>query len=400
MEQVTQQRRVREIFQLIDTKSTPFTAEIGTGDVRHYTDPAHLAQEQAALFRHHPLVIGVSARLPNPGDFFTDDTSGVPILVVRDEAGRVNAFLNVCRHRGARVCPEPVGNRRYFPCPYHAWTYDQAGKLITCQDEAAFAGLDKGQFGLVQLPAEERHGLIWVVPTPGAALDVAAYLGPSLDAELAGYGIAGNALYRTETITQPFHWKLGVDTFLETFHFRFLHKDTVASLFYSNLAPYREWGLHHLLVGVRRTVEQLRAQPPERWTLLPHAALVYLLFPNTVLVWQLDHVELWQVYPARERDDACALRISLLIPEPAATDSARRHWDRNWDLLLRTTLGEDFVVAAGIQQGLASGTQTRVTYGRNEPALQHFHRALREALSESVGGSGSETVPVLANRTR
>lgn len=400
MDQATQQRIIREILHLIDTKSTASTQELGTAAVQDYIDPAHLAREQAALYRRSPLALGLSCQLASPGDFLTDDSTGVPILMVRGEDGRVRAFLNVCRHRGSRVCAEGSGNRRYFPCPYHAWTYDQAGALITCQDEAAFAGLDKNEYGLVRLPAEERHGLIWVLPTPGAALDVARYLGETVDTEVGGFSVAGWTIYRQQTWTHPFNWKLAVETFFETFHLRWLHRETVGRLTYSNLAAFEPFGLHHRLVAVSKRFEQLRAQPPEQWSLLPYATVVYLLFPNTIYIWQIDHVEIWQLFPSRNRPDECVTRATLLIPEPATTDSARGHWDRNWDVLYKTVIEEDFVVAATIQQGLASGAQGQFTYGRNEPALHYWQASLRQALAEPAANGSEALVPVAAARTR
>jgi len=74
--------------------------------------------------------------------------------------------------------------------------------------------------------------------------------------------------------------------------------------------------------------------------------------------------------------------LDFYIPEPALTESARRHWNRNMDLTIRTVAEEDFPVSEGIQSGLKSGAQTHLTYGRNEPALAHFQEAVKRALGE------------------
>ena len=63
---------------------------------------------------------------------------------------------------------------------------------------------------------------------------------------------------------------------------------------------------------------------------------------------------------------------------------ATDYWDKNWDVVTSTVLGEDFTVGASIQRGFAAGAQTHVTFGRNEPGVQHFHRSLRNAL-EATG---------------
>ncbi|MFP6708737.1 MAG: SRPBCC family protein [Alphaproteobacteria bacterium] len=73
--------------------------------------------------------------------------------------------------------------------------------------------------------------------------------------------------------------------------------------------------------------------------------------------------------------------LDFLIPEPADTDKAKLHWDRNMDLTICTVDEEDFPVGEGIQSGLASPAQTALVFGRNEPALAHFQRSINEAVA-------------------
>ena len=102
-----------------------------------YTDPERLAKEQRVLFRQHPILMGFASEWSAPGSFRTDDYAGVPILVVRGRDKKLRAFLNVCRHRGAKVA-QGCGSARLFSCPYHAWTYDLAGQVTGIPTSAAF----------------------------------------------------------------------------------------------------------------------------------------------------------------------------------------------------------------------------------------------------------------------
>ena len=113
------------------------------------------------------------------------------------------------------------------------------------------------------------------------------------------------------------------------------------------------------------------------WNLLPHIVAIYVLFPNTVLVWQLDHIELWQIFPGRTPDES-AVELSLYTPEPTETERARAHWDKNFDLVVGVVEDEDFPVGEGIQNGFHSGAQPHITFGTNEPALAFFHRAVTD----------------------
>jgi len=125
--------------------------------------------------------------------------------------------------------------------------------------------------------------------------------------------------------------------------------------------------------------------PEDQWDLIGQTIIVYLLFPNTVLLMAQDHLQTWHLFPAGDGVDETQIYVSLYTPEPALTDSARRHWNNNFDLTMATVEKQDFPVSDGIQRGFYSGAQDDIVFGRNEPALQHFHQALKSALAQSPG---------------
>jgi hypothetical protein len=159
-----------------------------------------------------------------------------------------------------------------------------------------------------------------------------------------------------------------------------LHADSVAPIFLPNKGDFRSYG-EHLRMGIpRRSIVELRSRAEEEWDVLRHSGVVYQIFPNSLVIWLTDHVEVWQMYPAG-RPGRCRMRFSLLVPEEPLGDAARRHWDSNWQLTIDTVDNEDFVMAAGIQRGIESGTQKTVVYGRNEPGMQHYAKAIRAAVA-------------------
>ena len=380
MDNATQVRLIGEVFAHLDAKTTAQASDIMYHETSAYYSPERLAQEKAILFRKYPLLMGLSGQLPEPGDFLTDDYSGVPIVVVRDRGGDVRALLNVCRHRGARLVEGCGKAGLAFSCPYHGWSYSLQGKLMGIPDQGSFAGIDKEDRGLVELPAVERDGMIWVIPTPGATLDPDDHLA-GLAPELANFGLADYHLYETKVLRRSFNWKMVIDTFLEPYHFGVLHANTVGPLLFPNLCLFDGFG-HNLRETLpRRSIETLRSLPEIDWDLITHTAMVYVLFPNTVLVMQIDHVELWRVYPVADKVDECVMYLDFLIPQPVETESAKRHWERNMDLTIHTVDEEDFPVSTGIQSGMASKAQSTLVFGRNEPALAHFQRSINEALA-------------------
>ena len=155
-----QVRVIRTLMDHIDRGTNVDAGVIGRVDARDYTSPERAALEWNAFFKNHPQVIGLSGDLPKAGSFITASDFGVPLLATRAADGRFRAFANVCRHRGTILENAPRGERTRFVCPFHAWTYDNTGALIGVPKAEHFGDIDKACLGLVELPAEERHGLL------------------------------------------------------------------------------------------------------------------------------------------------------------------------------------------------------------------------------------------------
>ena len=369
-----------KLLSYIDTQQTAMMDTIYHQPITEYTCPEHARQERHRLFHESPLCVGLSGRLPKPDSYFTDATSGIPLLLTRDNDGDVHAFLNVCRHRGAQVATA-CGQRNTFVCPYHAWTYDSRGALVARPEDAAFSQAPKETLGLTELPAREIHGMIWVGPTRDTQVELTAQLG-DLAAELAEYRFGTFHHYDRREIRRRMNWKLVVDTFLESYHFSVLHKNSISSIFYDNLTTFDAWGANFRLVAARRTINSLRDRSPSDWDLMPHIVVIYILFPNTVLVWQGDHIEQWHIYPDRDDPNLALLRVDLYTPEAATSEPAKRHWDRNMELLVRVVEEEDFPLGETIQHGFHSRAQDHILFGCNEPALAHFHRTVTQRVAK------------------
>ncbi|MGH8597092.1 MAG: aromatic ring-hydroxylating oxygenase subunit alpha, partial [Gammaproteobacteria bacterium] len=112
----------KRLLNFISSESTERDPAIYDQPIIEYTSGEIADREQQTLFRERPLCVGLSHDLPQPGCYKTHDLAGVPLLLVRDASGAFKAFLNVCRHRGARVA-SGCGSTRGFTCPYHAWAY-------------------------------------------------------------------------------------------------------------------------------------------------------------------------------------------------------------------------------------------------------------------------------------
>lgn len=356
----------------------PWRVEGGQFPASHYADPAHLSLERRTLFTELPQMVALSADLPEIGSQLTRDQLAVPLVLTRDADGTVHALANVCAHRGAQVVDDGRHCSRRMSCPYHGWSYDLDGTHVGLPDNESFPELAVPRPGLRELPVVEEHGLIWVTPSLEAS-DVEPAIGP-LGAELAALDFDDHEHWRGHRFELDLNWKLVIDTFLEGYHFPTLHRNTVFPIFVPNLCHAERFGRHLREVLPRRTIEKLRDLPAAEWDLVPHSAIVYVLFPASVIIVQLDHIETWRISPDPVDPGRSTVDLDFYLPELPTTDSALGHWERSLDLTISTVINEDFAAMAGVQRGLASGVIESIVAGQNEPALTMFHQSLLEAL--------------------
>jgi len=371
----------RRLLGHIDGRTTDLADALFRNRVDAYSCPTRAAAERDALFRALPLFMGLSTRLPRPGDYVAEDVAGMPVLLTRGADGVMRAFANICRHRGAPVA-SGCGNARAFVCPYHGWTYDLAGKLLGVTDKVGFAGLDLGAHGLVRLPAGEKHGMMFVRATPvkegeSADIDVDAAL-DALVPDLAALKLETYPLFSVDHIKPRINWKFAIDTFLEGYHIPHLHRKTIAPYFIGNCGTFDGAGLHGRMCVARTSIDSVRALPEGERSFRPHVISIYQLFPNTIVIWQVDHIEIWRAFPGRDDPGHC--EVEMTIYKPADSDRPDAYWEKNRDIAIRTVMEEDFPLGERMQIGFESGATGEVIYGRNEPSLVHFHRSIRSAL--------------------
>ncbi len=382
MDHATQQRLTARIEDLRRRRSTDLAAATYRVPAADYTSARGLAAELGTLFLRGPLLAGLAADARAPGDWFSFDACGRSAVVWRAADGRLRAFVNACRHRGMRVASGCGHAPRALVCPYHAWSYDADGKLAGIPGDEGFSDVARETLGLTPLAVHEEAGLVWVT------LDAAgAAAAPSLggaEAEIAPFGLV--AYHRIEHREHRFaaNWKLTVDSFMEAYHLHALHKESLRPLFHGNVSIFDGFGRNCRIMGVRRTFDELMAGG--NGGLLPHVTILYLIFPNAVLIHQQDHVELYQSFPDVADPSVCDVRATLYAPRAPASDGELAHWMKNLELIDHVTSTEDFAACEKIQANLRAGAVPFLVLGRNEPGVAHFHRTLHDVLGTAAEG--------------
>ena len=372
MERETEIGLIEELLGLREAKSHYLDDEIEFNSVDQYQSEAIFQRERDQMFARLPAVAAHVSELPNPGDFVKREIAGRSILVTRDAQGEVNAFLNICRHRGTQLVDDESGCKHRFTCPYHAWSYANTGELVSVPHmDTGFPDLDKAEYSLKSLQCEERFGFIWVIATPDVSFDFDAYYAP-IAAEAEGLDLANMAIAHEEKKVHNSNWKILVEGGIESYHFKVAHRKTIGPYFEDNLSSYQMLGDHMRSVLMRSSMHVLRDQPTDQWRLRDHANIIYTFFPTTQLLVQKDHVVWINSRPVSAGQTE--LRLATLAPKSRLAEEA--YWEKNHQIT-STTLNEDFVIGESIQNGFASGANDVITFGRFEGALPEFNRTIK-----------------------
>jgi glycine betaine catabolism A len=201
-----------------------------------YTDPGMFASEQRTIFERLWLCVARTAEIDGPGRFQVVTAGTESVLLVRQGDGSLRAFLNVCRHRGARVCAEESGQvTRYLRCPYHAWSYELGGRLAAAPNLAKMPDVDREAYGLVPVALREWLGYAWVclaAEPPSFRDTVVGAATARLGDERAidAYGLDQLAVGRRISYEVAANWKLIVENFMECYHCAPIHPELTSVL--------------------------------------------------------------------------------------------------------------------------------------------------------------------------
>ena len=313
----------------------------------HYTDPATLAAETAAVLHGQWAGIAFGSDVA-PGSAFPVTFAGQPLLVVRDRDGVLRVFFNVCRHRGMILVAAPGPIRGALRCPYHSWCYGLDGRLVATPHVGGpghnrHDAVDPDTLGLVEVPSALWRGVVFV-NIGGAAGPFA----PPIAERWAEFDAPLVAPADSSFDLRPAcNWKLAVENYCEAYHLPWVHPGLNA---YSRLEDHYDI-LGDGFAGQGTRVYRQLTQDGRRFPDFPglsarwdRAAEYIALFPNVLFGVHRDHAYAILLMP----EGPAATRERVQLQYAGETDADLRAANL---ALWRTVFEEDVFVVEGMQKG-------------------------------------------------
>lgn len=354
---------------------------------RFYTDPAVLVLEKERIFLRTWQLVGTLSQpcgevngakrtIADPESYFTFDLAGEPIVVVRDAAGMLRAFSNVCRHRAGPIA-EGAGCRKVLNCAYHGWTYTLDGRLIGTPEVDGMELFDRSTMGMVPLRCETWEQFIFVSFAPEGP-SLAEYLGniPELTRD---FSFAGLELAERREYIVNCNWKVYVDNYLEGYHIPIVHPGLMKEIDYPR---YRceTFRYHSQQLG---PVKEVKPGDTHERVYAPGAglkeALYFWVFPNMMLNFYPDNVSTNLIVPLSHDK---TLTIFEWYFHDVGSEEFR---ERSAKAIAFSDVvqQEDIHICQAVQRGLRSATYDRGRYSvKRENGVHHFHVLLSEFLSQ------------------
>ena len=367
----------------VENGTTDQAADILKVPTSDYTSNERWSVEMENIFQTLPLMLALSIEMPNPGDYKSIEVTGIPILITRDKNNNVNAFRNVCSHRGAIIAQEGIGNRSRFSCPYHGWTYSNTGDLIGVTDKSKFGDIDNKCFGLEKLQCKELAGLIFVSLSRNEDVDFEKFLAGMLP-EVEHFDLE-NWYYHGFKVINGANWKIAFDGFLEGYHFNTAHKDTIATMTMNDIMDFTAFGPHLRIAFASTNIEEIHELPKNEWWKKEGCGVDFVrtLFPNISISLGLGIGQIAQILPGKDPYTNTTI-LHYLAPKKPKNKKEIAELDHFMNFLRDVVNDEDYLLGMEIQKGLNSLSNDSVLFGRNERGNQFFHKYVDYYVEDNI----------------
>lgn len=374
------------------------------------SSPDYFIAEREAIFKNGWVMVGRVSELPNPGDFIVKsyETLETSILVVRNKKGEVNAFHNVCVHRGMTLCGkgEKKGCKKYFACPFHGWVYDADGQLVDVPDRQFFDDQDLKNLTLKKITMDIWEGFIFINLSPQPSESLKEYMGEIFDQYQGYFDDEKFKLVNRYSMKTKMNWKFYLDSSIEAYHAAVVHlqnntgqnkkSNTVLHVAPEAVRLFRK----HRTIGVPSGLGERELSPVEGLSFQYGATTPYdvqaggsdmppginankdpgwafdilEIVPNIVLFISAPLYAVISLWPSSEKE--CLYEADVYMSKPG--DAAARVALEYGLLSLRDVLREDINTAEGITTMTSAGALKNYVFSDQEIAVRHSYAVIDE----------------------
>jgi glycine betaine catabolism A len=371
-----------------------------------YRSAEVFALEKERIFCREWLCVARAEELAAAGAYRVLDVLGESVLLLRNRAGELRAFYNVCRHRGTRLCREAAAvgagasggsGRPRLPggiaggritCPYHQWTYDFDGRLVAAPYLAGEPHFDMGQFSLYPVGVACWGGFVFLNLTAAQAAPLTAQLG-AIPARVARYPLAELRIGHTIRYEVAANWKVICENYNECYHCAGVHPELCelvpafrerggADLDWGRGIAHRAGAYTFTASGTtrRRAFPMLDADERVR-----HKG--ELIYPNLFLSLACDHAAVFILQPRSATHTSIVCHFLFEPCELAKADFDHADTSTFWDLINR----QDWAICEAVQQGLSARVHQHGYYAPMEDFSLDIRRYVLERIGDAVEAS-------------
>jgi choline monooxygenase len=341
---------------------------------RFYLDAISLEEEKRRIFWRTWQVVGWREQVAKPGDYFTFDLAGEPLLIVRDTEGALRGYYNVCRHR-AGPAAEGCGSKKVFRCLYHGWTYGLDGKLLHAPEMEGVCDFRREEFGLKTIRVAEWAGLVFANLDPEAQ-SLESWLG-ELPRQTEKFGFERLRFVRRKDYAMECNWKTYIDNYMEGYHLPSVHPSLNRELDYT---------AYQVTLFERYSLQTSPIRPPDNESSVDRrykqregdmAAEYYWVYPNWMLNCYPDNMSVNIVLPLGA--EKCVGIFAWFFDEKRLqTDAPESTFKFSDEIQM-----EDGHICEVVQRNLRSQSYDRGRYSsKQEKSLHHFHRMYLQTMNQ------------------
>jgi len=348
--------------------------EASTIPASWYLDERISRLERDQVFARNWIAVGRVDQVTSPGQFFTFELAGEPLVVVRGTDGELRAFYNVCRHHAAAVADSPCGTVQHLRCPYHGWTYGLDGTLKGAPEFGGVCNFKREENGLVPVRVATWELFVFVTLDQNApALE--ASLG-DLPARVAPLNLSKLHFFTRKSYTLACNWKVYLDNYLDGgYHVPHLHKSL------NSVLDYKEYNIEN---GDRYSQQSSPMVPSQDAsvanTRTGDMAYYYWLYPNFMINYYEGIVDTNLVLPLGI--DKCQVIFDFYF---ADISDARLDYNGESVAVSDRVQDEDVGICESVQIGLRSRAYGAGRLSVRREAGEHlFHRLLAKDLKTPV----------------